>query len=182
MAIKDAEAAQKSRKSSFPTAGLRIVSKIGRTKPLKSVYLYVSTSMYWKEASQFGRNLPQTILDFQGSNSIDYVRLKDGATWDDVEKAVQPGECDGKPSVTVPGVLWNPNPDNKPLLSRSVTIQLVVDNVKLRDEWLEQFRACVAPWELIRQQMMGLKNHMSSNEISELRKKIDNLLGSLGGM
>ncbi len=137
----------------------------------KSAHVLVSSRIYWKETKKDGSNQPQSVLDFQNTNSLELVRLDEGS-WKDVDEIVREDDYDGRPRITVRGRLHGRTRLKKLFLVRNVDIEIILNTPKQREVWVKRLRSLVAPWTLLKQEM---KN---SSGVEDIEIALGGLAGS----
>ncbi len=143
----------------------------------ESVYLLISSRIYWKGANKDAVGKPPTFLDFRNADSLELVRLDNG-TWDDVEEYVKVDNHHGRACITLHGHLHGRIRRNNALLVPNVRVDIIPCTSQQLEVWVNQIRARIAPWSLLQQEINDIARRAPLSGMEEFEKALSGLFNS----
>ncbi len=98
--------------------------------------------------SKEANNMPQSFLDFRNENSIELVRIANGA-WKDVDEHVKVGDRNGRQRIVVCGRPHGRTRTHKLLSGASIQVEIITNSPVQFKLWVNQIRKRIAPWKFL---------------------------------
>ncbi len=158
------------------TAELRLVSRRQWTSlHYRTVHLLISSRIYWKVADKDSSKKPLSVEDFRNADSLELIRLHSG-DWKDINSYVKVVNQNGRDCITAHGRLHRRTLQYISVLDLNVQIEIEPSERKLLKVLVNQIRAQIVPWNLLKAEVKKVVRGNLSSEQEELKKVRDGLL------
>ncbi len=128
---------------------------------------FVSSRIYWKWANEDATDVPQSFLDFRNADSVELVRLEDGA-WSDVDSHIKVGNYNGRRRIIVRGRPHGPMRLRRPLSGGDVQVVILLNAPAQFEFWVSRIGARIAPWKLLQEEVKRIANQGTSCMVEEI--------------